>query len=82
MKYEIEQGVPVPADRSIRNSKYPFEKMEVGDSFAVPVPDTERAGDYAAGIRTVAYAWGKKRSGKFKVRIEGNHTSIRVWRVA
>ena len=34
--YTIEKGVPVPK-RKTRANKYPFESMQVGDSFFAPV---------------------------------------------
>jgi hypothetical protein len=36
--FEIEKGIPVPeyAGRGGRTNKYPWEDMEVGDSFFVP----------------------------------------------
>ncbi len=37
--YAIEKGVPIPPRNPSRKgaTKYPFEKMEVGDSFFVPL---------------------------------------------
>ena len=78
--YEIERGVQMPLER--RESKYPFERMVVGDSFAVPVLPGADAGAHAAALRTSAYAWGKKRDREFKVRLDDARTLARVWRVA
>lgn len=32
MEIPVQKGVPIPSDRI----RYPFQKMEVGDSFVVP----------------------------------------------
>lgn len=33
MTIEIEMGIPMPEKLSARNGKYPWDNMEVGDSF-------------------------------------------------
>lgn len=32
--FKVEKGIPAP-EKSVRESKYPFELMEVGDSFVI-----------------------------------------------
>ncbi len=67
MKYKIEKNIPIKGTK--RPSKYPFDKMQVGDSFLV---DNEKAGS----IRSLIYRVGGK---KFRTRsVKGG---IRVWRV-
>lgn len=78
--YEIESGVQIPSKR--RASKYPFERMQVGDSFAVPVLHGADAGALAAALRTSAYAFGKEQNIKFTVRLNEDRSLARVWRVA
>lgn len=69
-KIVIENGIPLPPPR-MRAAKYPFNEMEVGDSFFVP--DTNRS-------FTGAMLSSSKRSGRrFATRmIDGG---IRVLRV-
>ncbi len=67
--YVIEKGISIPEHGNNKNN-YPFKKMEVGDSFVVPL--NKRGG----------LAFLSKRSGiKIKTaKIDDAHA--RVWRVA
>ena len=75
--YEITSDVPMPTA-----SKYPFGTMQIGDSFAVPVPPGADAGAHAAALRSRCFSWGKKNGLKFTVRLYDARTAARVWRVA
>jgi hypothetical protein len=73
--YEIEKGVPLPPrirNREANRSKYPFTRMQVGDSFFV------RGRQAMNRIRTAA-SWAAARHGmKFSChKMDGG---IRVWR--
>lgn len=71
--YEIEKGIPAPSPQGER-CKYPFRKMEVGDSFFVPC---EHGNAIELAVRASARPRDEK---KFTVsRVEGG---VRVWRVA
>ncbi len=75
--YRIEKDVPIPARGYGRRGgtipRYPWNDMEIGDSFFIPNPITQ---DYISGARHYAQR-GLKR--KFITRIvEGG---IRVWRI-
>lgn len=63
----IDKGIPVPR-------KYPFDQMEVGDSFAVP-PDTHRTTVSIAALR-----YGRKHGMRFVTRTMPDRT-LRCWRV-
>lgn len=63
---QIEKGVPL----STLHCKYPFSKMEIGDSF---VSQHQK-------VRGVASHHGHKHNMKFTVSKTGN--GFRVWRVA
>ena len=80
MTYQIERGFPMTPTR--KQSQYPFEQMEVGDSFSVPVPIGTTACDHAVKLRSAAYAWGKNWGRSLKVRLDDSRTVARVWRVA
>jgi hypothetical protein len=66
MKFKIERGVELPADR---RTKYPFHDMKAGDSFAFD--DSEKRLVCAA-----ASFYGKKHDMKFTTR------GMRCWRIA
>ena len=73
MEIKIQKNVPIPAKAKAK-SKYPFEKMGVGDSFAAPVK--------AAGLYVAARKWVKENNAaaRFVVRAEGDGS--RCWRAA
>jgi hypothetical protein len=64
----IDKKVPLPR-------RFPFEHMQVGDSFAVP-PDVKRP-----AINVAAMRYGRKHGMKFTVRLTPDR-SLRCWRVA
>lgn len=68
----IEKGIPAP-EYFRRSRKYPYDQMEIGDSFAVPA-------GMAESCRTGASRYGKRHGKKFSV-----HTTpdgVRCWRIA
>lgn len=56
--------------------KYPWEQMEVGDSFYVENPPRNKFG-YALSLTTNAHR--KFKDKRFTQRVEGN--GVRVWRI-
>lgn len=68
---KIEKGIPVPKPVRKTYSKYPFDKMEAGDSFLVP-PASRRGAQSSASLQS--------KDGK---RFTGRTTpdgSYRIWR--
>ena len=63
----IDKNVPLP-------KRYPFEGMQVGDSFAVP-PEVKRA-----TVNVAAMRYGRKHGVKFTVRLTADRT-LRCWRI-
>lgn len=72
MEFKIQKNVPIPGKEK-KKSKYPFEKMAVGESFAAPVKQ--------AGLYISARKWAKdnNENARFVVRAEGEGS--RCWRV-
>lgn len=75
--FEIETGVPVPPPRNkYRNTvqpKYPFQKMNIGDSFVVYAPLHKKAWNAARVF--------KNRHGiGFRIEQEDDH--FRIWRTS
>ena len=69
---EIRKGVPMPAP----TSKYPWDEMEVGDSFVVPAKTTREKNS----VRTAVYNRNRSHPAKtYKTRIVPGGTG--VWRV-
>lgn len=74
MLFEIEKGVPMPADQKGKkgSSKYPLADMSIGDSFFVP-------NGRITTVRKAAYQRGPALNRRFSVRtVDGG---VRVWRV-
>jgi len=67
----LESGIQMPKLRVVY--AYPYEEMEVGDSFCVPV-------GARAKVMNANYRAGKRLGRVFVARTEGEQ--MRVWRVA
>lgn len=70
--FKIEKNVPMPEYLRMRRSRYPFNEMEIGDSFF--------AGESRGKVASAAHTYGKKHGLRFSMRSEGD--GFRVWRVA
>jgi hypothetical protein len=68
---EVEVGVPAPKMRVVY--AYPYEDMDVGDSFCVPL-------DARAKVLNANYRAGKRLGRVFTAKTEGEQ--VRVWRTA
>lgn len=83
----VEAGVPLPdSKRGHRDghvNQWPFERMAVGDSFAVFGFDPGTAASVRLLAACAAGSWGGKRGCKFATRIVNGAggLQVRVWRV-
>ena len=68
---ELETGRPVPVARVVY--AYPYEEMDVGDSFCVPVSARQK-------VLNANYRASKRLGWRFTAKTEGE--VIRIWRVA
>ncbi len=74
MTISIEPGVPLPLARRFggKSKKYPFDSMQVGDSFAIQKPSKY--------VESSIHGAAKRSGVKVAVRkIDGG--GIRVWRI-
>ena len=78
---EIEKHIPIPK-RGARAEALPFLRLEVGDSFAIPVPPEEihHPASFAAKIRNRAGSIARREGFEFLVRLIDENKRIRVWR--
>jgi hypothetical protein len=75
MTFEIEKGIPVPRPSGRRAKAYPFEKMEIGDSFLVPL---ERDKSPSSIHSAISQAKKRLNINLTSARVEGG---VRVWRI-
>ncbi len=81
---QIEKNVPLPPrtyNKAGRNTRYPFPKMGIGDSFLLKLPaDPKKAKAKRSVISCLMIYHSRKRGTKYASRsiAEG----LRVWRVA
>ncbi len=94
-KFEIEKGLPIPAyirGNGLKGSKYPFAKMEIGDSFFVPVkgimgnPVTRKQlAQLQRSLCQTARKYRQHGHPEFKVSTRTINTDkekgVRIWRV-
>jgi hypothetical protein len=79
---KIDKNVPIPKGLSVGDetksyhSKYPFSKMEIGDSFFVP----HDQGAFVVG--SAASGYGRRHGKKFISRKTHDPYGVRIWRVA
>ena len=75
--FKVESGIELPAKpKGGHGAKYPFAKMEPGQSFLLPTDSVNNVSNSAA--KAASY-WGSKLGRKFTTRrVEGG---VRVWRV-
>jgi len=76
MEFKIESGVPIPADARSGRTKYPIDRLQVGNSFFVPTSTLQKAKNLRASFATRA----KKKS--IKIVSIADETGVRVWRTA
>lgn len=69
---QIESNIPIPPAHVSRGPMYPFNDMQVADSFAVPRSEAKK-------IRTSASQFARRKGWKFASRVIGDQ--IRVWRI-
>ena len=78
--YEIEKNVPIPKPQVVgRPSKYPFEKMDVGDSFFVENQKHESV--YKLSV-TISQATRRSRLKGKRFTVRQLDGGVRVWRTA
>jgi len=75
MAFAIDKGIPLPSDGK---TKYPCERLEVGDSFLVPFKEGESHEATDKRVRAACYGYSSKLKRKFLVRVVDG--GIRCWR--
>lgn len=74
--FEIDKSIPIPPPSGRNNRKYPFDKMETGDSFFVPLANGKSPSAVFASVKAA------KRRLKINLTTARVDGGIRVWRIA
>lgn len=75
--YEIEKNIPLMGARK-SVLKYPFQDMEIGDSFFIPKGATKHV---SASVQSCIKAYNKYYNKDIKVVTRREETGVRVWRI-
>ena len=76
MEFKIESGVPIPNEARSGRTKYPLDRLQVGNSFFVPTTALKKA----QNLRATFSVRAKKKG--IKIVSIADETGIRVWRTA
>lgn len=77
----VEKGVPIPAPVGVgRPRLYPWDEMQVGDSFAIPLNGLSVGVVRARLVASAANA--QRRIPGFRIITAVDAVAIRAWRVA
>ena len=79
MKIQIEKGIPLINSKG-NNFGYPFDEMEVGDSFALKVKEGEDAAFLLRRVSSAKSYYQSKFNPTRKYIARNMKTEIRVWR--
>lgn len=80
--FQIETGYEIPKRRVTTESEYPFDHMEVGDSFLYPAQEGDELTKLATRVRAAVGNYRKREGNaekKFTVRIVDY--GVRCWRI-
>lgn len=79
MPVKIEKGIPLPNNRIVRKPRYPFDEMEVGDSFFVAADGLEVYRLHGRLNQQKSLSEAHKKGAVFTIRsVPGG---VRVWRL-
>jgi hypothetical protein len=73
MGFKIEKGIPMPRRGRPCGSKYPFDQMEIGDSFVIP-------DEKVKSVRAIVVSRRKTRKDPHCYVVGRYQNSYRCWR--
>uniref|UniRef100_A0A6M3IIX2 Uncharacterized protein n=1 Tax=viral metagenome TaxID=1070528 RepID=A0A6M3IIX2_9ZZZZ len=75
--YKIEKGIPIPHSQHPGGPppKYPFDEMEIGDSFLIRCEDKDRKKTQASVLSSA------RRVALKQFITRGNSLGVRIWRI-
>ena len=82
--FEIQKHIPIPESRGRTRMEngYPFDSMEIGDSFAVPVDPGKIVASVQKHVRSAACSPNHRKKHKYVTRalVEDGREVVRIWR--
>ena len=81
--FDIRSDRPMPSKMSLGSLDYPFDNLDVGQSFVVDAgtdEDNDGRRTIENRLRSAAFRYGKKLNKKFSCRFMSNDRKIGVWR--
>ncbi len=77
MEIKIEKNIPIP----VTEIKYPFDKMDIGDSFFIPEDDKKVRLKIQCAVRSYFNIYRKKTKATMKIISKSLENGVRVWRI-
>ena len=81
--FDIRSDRPMPSKMSLGSLDYPFDNLDVGQSFVVDAgtdEDNDGRRTIENRLRSAAFRYGKKLNKKFSCRFMSDDRKIGVWR--
>ena len=81
--FDIRDDRPMPSKMSLGSLDYPFDDLEIGESFLVDAGTDEDSNGRRTienRLRSAAIRYGKKLNKKFSCRFMSDDRKIGVWR--
>ena len=81
--FNIRDDRPMPSKMSLGSLDYPFDDLEIGESFLVDAGTDEDSNGRRTienRLRSAAFRYGKKLNKKFTCRFMSDDRKIGVWR--
>lgn len=78
---QIEKNIPIPQQAKKKECKYPFHKMEVGDSFFYPLTNECNTRELQTKIANAAWTWNNRNNNTLKFKTTQVDNGVRVWRI-
>lgn len=77
--YKVDKKIPLPR-KKVDLTRFPFDKMKMGDSFLIPVKDQPR--DKArASVFTAVKSFNTHNSKTHKISTRNEKGGLRIWRI-
>ena len=70
-------GIPPAHSKSLSNTSKSILQLEPGESVQFKIPQRKHA-----GLRALAYFWGRERGRKFATRLNNDTGALEIWRVS